>query len=136
MFDPSVYLGYLAAKTRSISLGTAGVLAPLRHAALVAKQAASVDQLSGGRFVMGLASGDRPSEYPAMGVNFGDREERFRESMSVIRQLGSSRFPEIQSSYGGVLDGSLDLVPKPLDGAVPMLVRPSSPEHGADRRER
>lgn len=122
ILDPFVYLGYLAATTRRITLGTAGILAPLRHAVLVAKQAASVDQLSGGRFVMGLATGDRPAEYPAMAVDFESRDARFREAVATIRRLGASSFPHWSSHYSGMLDGSLDLVPKPSGGAIPLLV--------------
>ncbi|MFW2372619.1 MAG: LLM class flavin-dependent oxidoreductase, partial [Gammaproteobacteria bacterium] len=66
MFDPFVYLGLLAAQTERIALGVASIVLPLRHPAHVAKAAASADVLSGGRLILGVASGDRPEEYPAL----------------------------------------------------------------------
>jgi len=67
MFDPFVYLGLLSGVTHDIALGVASIILPLRHPAHVAKAAASADQLSGGRLLLGVASGDRPEEYPALG---------------------------------------------------------------------
>ena len=60
VFDPFVYLGYLAAGTKDIALGVSSIILPLRHPAHVAKAAASADQLSDGRLILGVASGDRP----------------------------------------------------------------------------
>ncbi|MEM8861742.1 MAG: LLM class flavin-dependent oxidoreductase, partial [Chloroflexota bacterium] len=65
-FDPFVYLGLLAGQTKKIALGTASIILPLRHPAHVAKAAASADALSNGRLIFGVASGDRPQEYPAL----------------------------------------------------------------------
>lgn len=59
VFEIFTHLGYLAAVTRRIVLGTAAVVLPLRKPLLVAKAAATVDHLSGSRFVLGLAGGDR-----------------------------------------------------------------------------
>src|SRR5262245_13165603 len=58
VFDPWVWLGFLAARTQSIALVTGSIVLPLRHPVHVAKAAASVDRLSGGRLVLGVASGD------------------------------------------------------------------------------
>ncbi|MEL6945851.1 MAG: LLM class flavin-dependent oxidoreductase, partial [Bacteroidota bacterium] len=69
-FDPFTYLGFLAGQTKEIALGTASIALPLHHPVHVAKSAATIDQLSNGRFVMGVASGDRPIEYPAMNIDF------------------------------------------------------------------
>ena len=60
VFDPFVYLGLLAGQTEEIGLGVASIVLPLRHPAHVAKAAASADILSGGRLILGVASGDRP----------------------------------------------------------------------------
>ena len=69
VFDPIVYLGYLAAATRNVLLVTAAIVLPLRQPLLLAKQVASIDALSGGRRILGVASGDRPLEYPAFGID-------------------------------------------------------------------
>jgi alkanesulfonate monooxygenase SsuD/methylene tetrahydromethanopterin reductase-like flavin-dependent oxidoreductase (luciferase family) len=63
--DPWVLLGALAASTRSIALATGAIVLPLRHPLHVAKAALSMDALSSGRFILGLGSGDRPSEFAA-----------------------------------------------------------------------
>ena len=124
VFDPFVYLGLLAGGTRRIALGVASIILPLRHPAHVAKAAASVDTLSGGRFILGVASGDRPEEYPAMGIPFHDRGELFRESYDYIRQMGENT-PEFGNYYGN-LGGGIDMIPKPAAGRIPMLITGSS----------
>jgi luciferase-type oxidoreductase len=120
VFDPWVYLGWIAAHTREIALATGSIVLPLRHPLHTAKAAASVDQLSGGRLVLGIASGDRPVEFPAFGVDFEQRSALFRENLSVIRTVLTEEFPTLHSSYGELYGGA-DLVPKPT-GRLPMLV--------------
>lgn len=119
-FETFTYLGFLAAATRRIALGTAAVILPLRHPLHVAKAAASVDQLSGGRMILGVASGDRPIEFPAFGVDSEQRGALFREGVRVIQQALEEDFPSIRSGLG-ILDGA-DLVPKAKTRGLPMLV--------------
>lgn len=118
--DVMVTLGLLAARTQRIALGTAGLVAPLRLPAHMAKAAASVDKLTGGRFLLGLSSGDRPAEYPAFGAKFERRAEIFRENWRVLKELLVQNFPRVESKFYGRLDGTLDTVPKPC-GRVPMI---------------
>jgi luciferase-type oxidoreductase len=120
IYDPWVYLGYIAAQTTRIALATGSIVLPLRHPLHVAKAAASVDALSGGRLLLGVASGDRPIEYPAFGQPFDSRDEAFRESVAVLRAAWSSHFPEIRSRR--VHLSGADLIPKPPFGTVPLLV--------------
>ncbi|MEO1470181.1 MAG: TIGR03571 family LLM class oxidoreductase [Pseudomonadota bacterium] len=120
MFDPFVYLGTLSAVTRSIALGTASIILPLRHPAHVAKAAATADVLSEGRLLLGIASGDRPDEYPAMNMGYEGRGARFRESVAYIRAMAADH-PCHQGSHG-TLTGAIDMLPKPTGGRLPMLV--------------
>lgn len=120
VYDPLVYAGWLASITTSIAIGTAGIVLPLRDPVFVAKQAASIDQLAGGRFLLGLSSGDRPAEYPAIGRNFEDRASRYRDAVKLMRTLTGTTFPRYRTEHYGVLNGGLDLVPKPLS-QLPML---------------
>ncbi|MEO1114329.1 MAG: LLM class oxidoreductase [Pseudomonadota bacterium] len=120
IFDPFVYLGYLAARTERIALGVASIILPLRHPAHVAKAAASADVLSGGRLLLGVASGDRPEEYPALNMSFQDRGARFRESFAYIRQMAATR-PQFTNAHGTPEPG-MDMLPKPAAGKVPMLI--------------
>jgi luciferase-type oxidoreductase len=122
VLDPLAYAGYLAAITRNITIGTAGIVLPLRDPLIVAKQAATVDQLLGGRLVLGLATGDRPIEYPAFGIDFDTRAERFRDALGVIRAATEEVWPVHASRFYGRLSASLDLIPKPAAGRLPMIV--------------
>lgn len=120
MYDPFTYLGFLAAKTERIALGVASIVLPLRHPAHVAKAAASVDVLSGGRLILGIASGDRPEEYPALNMDFENRSERFRDSFEYIQHMweDSSSF---KNTYGSPY-GGMDMLPKPVAGKLPLLI--------------
>ncbi len=119
LYDPFVYLGFLAAQTQKIALGVASIILPLRHPAHVAKAAASADLLSGGRLLLGIASGDRPQEYPAMNISFPDRGARFRQSFEYIRQMAQT-FPEFEAPFGS--PRGMDMLPKPVGARLPLLV--------------
>lgn len=121
VFDPMAYAGWLAAATSRITIGTAGIVLPLRDPLLVAKQATTLDHLTRNRFVLGLSSGDRPSEYPAFGAEFENRASRFRDASALIRTVTEQEFPRHRSEFYGTLDGSLDLVPKPVSPRLPMI---------------
>ncbi|OLZ39709.1 alkane 1-monooxygenase [Natrinema saccharevitans] len=119
-FDTWPWLSHVAARTDEIALGTSSVVLTLRHPLHVAKSAATVDRLSDGRLVLGVASGDRDPEYPAFDV---DREERgalFRESVDALRTVWREEFPELEGRWGR-LEGDLDVVPKPTTETIPLL---------------
>jgi alkanesulfonate monooxygenase SsuD/methylene tetrahydromethanopterin reductase-like flavin-dependent oxidoreductase (luciferase family) len=84
-FDPLVALAAAAAATSTIRLVTMIVIAPLRNTALLAKQAASLDALSGGRLVLGLALGAREDDYARAGVPFAGRGDRLAEQLVELR---------------------------------------------------
>ncbi|MFG0286608.1 MAG: LLM class oxidoreductase [Rhodopirellula sp. JB044] len=119
-YDPFVYLGMLAGQTQQIALGVASIILPLRHPAHVAKAAATADVLSGGRLILGVASGDRPEEYPALKTPFADRGAAFRESFKYIREM-SHTAPTLDNRFGK-LRGDMDMLPKPVEGKLPMLI--------------
>lgn len=124
IYDPFVYLGLLAAQTQNIALGVASIVLPLRHPAHVAKAAASVDVLSGGRLLLGVASGDRPEEYPALNIPFEQRGRLFRESYQYIQNSWQD-FAAFENHYGSPRHG-IDLIPKPERGRLPTLITGSS----------
>jgi luciferase-type oxidoreductase len=119
-FDPWPLLSYLAAHTEGIALGTASVVLPLRHPIHVAKTAATVDRLSDGRLVLGIASGDRDPEYPAFGVDPDERGQAVRDSVEVLRTLWREEYPVIDGPWGR-LDGELDVLPKPTTDTLPLI---------------
>ena len=106
------------------ALATGSIILPVRHPLHTAKAAASIDQLTRGRFVLGVASGDRPIEFPAFGIDPDERDMLFRENLRVIREVLADDFPTVQSSYG-TLFGTADLVPKP-SGRLPIMVTGNS----------
>lgn len=120
LYDPFVYLGLLAGQTQSIALGVASIVLPLRHPLHVAKAAASVDQLSGGRLILGVASGDRPEEYPALNMSYRDRGARFRASFEYMRKVAGPA-SSFHNTYGSPTP-NMELLPKPTAGKIPLLI--------------
>lgn len=120
IYDPWVFLGYIAAQTSEIALATGSIIFPLRHPLDLAKAAASVDHLSQGRLVLGIASGDRPAEYPAYALDHASRGERFRQTLQYFRAALTGSFPTIDSPLGN-MEG-VGLIPKPYETSIPVLV--------------
>lgn len=114
-------LGYIAGQTKNIPLGTAAIIFPLRHPIDLAKGASSIEKLSNGRLILGIAAGDRPIEYPAYGRNFEQRDILFRESVYDFHRLLSENFPRYHSIFGS-LTGEGDLLPKPTSKKLPLFV--------------
>ena len=85
--EPLVLFGYLAGVTRKIEFCTGIVILPQRQTVLVAKQAAALDVLSGGRLRFGIGIGWNPVEYEALGEDFKNRGRRCEEQIEVMRQL-------------------------------------------------
>ncbi|MFF0526250.1 TIGR03571 family LLM class oxidoreductase [Actinomadura nitritigenes] len=113
VFDPIAYLGYLAAATENALLGTAAIALPLRNPILLAKEAATIDALSGGRLLLGVASGDRPIEYPLFGVDFDTRAEAYRRAVQAMRGIWE---------HAAMAPDSQDKVlPAPVDGTIPLI---------------
>lgn len=120
MFDPFIYLAYLASFTSTISLATASIILPFRHPIEIAKSIESINNLSQGRFVLGMATGDRPIEYEAHNIDFHKRGDIFRDTISYMRTLTQESFPSITSKMGSIRN--TDLLPKSNYGRVPLLV--------------
>lgn len=118
VFDPWTCLGYLAATTRQITLGTAAVVAPLDHDLHLAKRAASVDVLSQGRFVLGLATGDRPDEYGLFGADYVNRGENFRRTIGRLRGLWDGE-AQVRRQFGVT---PFAMAPQPVQRRLPLVV--------------
>lgn len=120
-FDPFTYLGYLAGQTSKIALGVGSIALPLHHPLHVAKSAATIDQLSDGRLILGVASGDRYDEYPAMAIEHENRGELFRQAFTYIRKAQED-FPVLTGNYYGDLKGHIDILPKPTAHKIPLII--------------
>lgn len=124
VFDPFAYLAYLAARTQNVALVTGSAIFSLRHPIDLAKASATIDQLSGGRLVLGIASGDRPIEFPAYGIEHAKRGERFAQAVSYLRQLMPAGRLMIDSPLGNFENA--ELLPKPVTGSIPLIVTGAS----------
>jgi len=118
--DPLVWLAYVAAVTRTLLLGTGIVILPQRNPLILAKQAAALDVLSGGRFILGVGAGWLAEEFAALGVPFEDRGGRTDDSIRAMRALWS----EGPSSYRGDFFSFDDVYsrPQPVQGTIPIVV--------------
>lgn len=113
-YESLVALAAAAAVTSRIELLTNILIAPTRDPVLLAKQAASVDQLSGGRLTLGLGVGGRPDDFEASSQSFHDRGRRMDRMLEVMRQVwGAGAAPS---------DGAAWSPPPVRDGGVPLLL--------------
>jgi alkanesulfonate monooxygenase SsuD/methylene tetrahydromethanopterin reductase-like flavin-dependent oxidoreductase (luciferase family) len=100
-FDPLIAFAAAAAVTQRIRLMTTVLLAPLRSAALLAKQAASIDVLSGGRFTLGVGVGAREDDFQAASVPFHTRGKIFDQQLATMKRIWSGeRFSDEIGSIG------------------------------------
>ncbi|HEP0306833.1 TPA: LLM class oxidoreductase [Providencia rettgeri] len=120
LFDPLTYLSFIAARTKNVALVTGSSIFSLRHPIDLAKAATTIDQLSGNRLVMGIASGDRAIEFPAYGINYEQRAKRFAQAVDYFRQLMADGLLNIQSPLGEF--NRAQLLPKPITGQIPLIV--------------
>lgn len=109
--EPLVLFGYLAGVTQRLELTTGILILPQRQTVLVAKQAAEVDLLSGGRLRLGLGSGWNWVEYQALNERFGDRGRRFDEQVELLRRLWSEPLLDFEGRFHRV--DRAGLLPRP-----------------------
>ena len=122
-YEPFTALAAAAAVTQRVRLATMVVIAPLRNTALLAKQAASLDALSGGRLTLGLAVGARGEDYAVSGIETRGRGRRFGEQLEAIRDIWEEgkigptpRAPGPQVLVGGSTDEALARMARYGDG--------------------
>jgi len=105
LLDPAVSLAFLAAHTERVKLATGIVILPQRNPVVMAKEFASVDRLSGGRLVLGVAAGYLEPEFRAVGASFHDRGARTDEYIDAIVALWSQERPRFEGPtvrFGGI----------------------------------
>jgi probable F420-dependent oxidoreductase len=116
--DPFVMFGFLAGCTKTIEFSTQVMILPQRQTALAAKQAASLDVLSEGRFRFGIGSGWNPLEYQALGEDFTNRGRRMSEQVEVMRQLWAEPHVTFQGDYHEIDDAGIN--PLPAKRSIPL----------------
>ncbi len=109
--EPFVLFGFLAAATRRVELVTGILILPQRQTALVAKQAAAVDVLSGGRLRLGVGVGWNAVEFEALGERFTDRGKRIEEQIDVLRALWAKDLVTVQGQWHRISDAGLNPLP-------------------------
>lgn len=120
LYDPWIYMTHIMNHTNEIALATGSIILPLRHPVHTAKSINSIQILSNERLILGVASGDRPIEYPAFNQNLENKSDLFRDSFFYIKALQGD-FPNYTSKFYGETNGAIDLLPK-YDQKTPMLV--------------
>jgi alkanesulfonate monooxygenase SsuD/methylene tetrahydromethanopterin reductase-like flavin-dependent oxidoreductase (luciferase family) len=140
-YDPLITLAIAAGATSRITLATTIIAGPLHNDALLAKMAASLDALSGGRLVLGLAIGARREDYLAAGVDYRTRGRRLAEQLIALREMweesaicppaGNRRGPTML--IGGLSDAGYARMARSADGYVHGGGPPRSFARAADR---
>ena len=116
--EPFVLYGYLAAITTRLKLATAVIVLPQRQTALVAKQAAEADVLSGGRLILGVGIGWNQVEYEALGMRFTDRGKRIEEQIAVLRALWTQEVVDFKGRWHRIDRAGIN--PLPIQRPIPV----------------
>lgn len=111
---------YLAGLTETIGFMTGVLILPQRQTALVAKQAAQVDVLSGGRFRMGVGVGWNEVEYNSLGYDFNTRGARVEEQIVILRELWTRQLVNIEGEFDTIDDAGIN--PLPRQQPIPLWI--------------
>ncbi|WP_420453351.1 LLM class flavin-dependent oxidoreductase [Ilumatobacter sp.] len=118
----------VAAVTSRLRLGPLVAPTSIHHPALLANRAATIDQLSGGRFTLGIGAGWQINEHAAYGIELeqpGARVSRFEESIQIVRSLLDRDRTTFHGDFHDITDAPCD--PKPVQDRLPILVGTGSP---------
>jgi probable F420-dependent oxidoreductase len=116
--EPLVLYGYLAGLTRQVELVTGVIILPQRQTVLLAKQAAEVDVLSGGRLRLGVGTGWNPVEYQALNEDFHNRGVRSEEQIAVLRALWSQPVMTFHGRWHHIEEAGIN--PLPVQRPIPI----------------
>lgn len=118
--DPLVWLGFAAAAAPSLRLGTCILIVPQRNPLILAKELATLDQLSGGRVELGLGVGWMKEEFDALGIPWERRGARNDEYIEAMRALWAGPHAEF---HGDFVDfNPVTCSPRPVNGNIPVIV--------------
>jgi probable F420-dependent oxidoreductase len=120
LHDPMLALAYVAGITSKIRLATGIFVVPLRNPFATAKAVASLDVLSGGRFIFGVGIGWLEEEFEGVGMSFKDRALRTREYIALMKELWSKSEPQYRGRTVGIEGFKCE--PKPVQKPHPPIV--------------
>lgn len=118
--DPLIWLTWVGAITHRVKLGTAVLVLPQRQAMITAKEAATLDRLTGGRLIVGVGAGWLREEFEALQRDFGTRGKRLSENVSTMRKLWTGEpatFHGIDSDFADVICS-----PTPAGSTIPVHI--------------
>ncbi|HET7265242.1 MAG TPA: LLM class F420-dependent oxidoreductase [bacterium] len=118
--EPFVVFGYMAACTKKIELVTGVIILPQRQTVLVAKQAAEVDVLTGGRLRLGIGVGWNAVEFEGLGMNFHDRGARSVEQIKLMRELWTRETVTFEGKWHKITDAGIN--PLPVQRPIPIWI--------------
>jgi probable F420-dependent oxidoreductase len=118
--EPFVLFGYLGGLTSRLELVTGVIILPQRQTALVAKQAAAVDVLTGGRLRLGVGVGWNDVEYTGLNEHFGNRGRRFEEQLAVMRALWTQEVVDFKGRYHTIPEAGIK--PLPVQRPIPLWI--------------
>jgi probable F420-dependent oxidoreductase len=126
ILEAFVALSWAAAVTERVQLGTSVIVVPLRQPVLLAKQAATLDYLSGGRLILGVGAGWNEREFGFLGMPFDNRGRRFNEAIRAMRELWTAADPSFEGEFVQFKDVLFG--PKPAQpGGPPIWLGGSTP---------
>ena len=120
LHEAYMILAYIAAVTEKIELVPSVIILPLRQTALVAKQAAELDIMTGGRTRLGVGVGGSKEEYEAMGIDFHTRGRRCSEQMGLLKQLWSNEAVTFDGEFDQI--SGVGINPLPIQRPIPMWI--------------
>ena len=118
--DPFVSLSFAAAATQRLKLLTNLTVVPYRNPFLLAKSAASLDRLSGGRLILGCGTGYLKEEFDAMGIDFDERNALFDESLDVLRKTWQSKTVVYKGRHFNAVGNTAS--PAPAQAEIPIWI--------------
>ncbi len=124
-YHPMSTLSYLAATTSKVTLGTSVLVLPYHNPVELAKYSATLDQISGGRVILGVGVGAMTEEFDALGISMRERGSLTNECIDIMKELWSNHLPKYQSKRWDFSD--LYFSPKPAQTSIPIWVGGSSP---------
>ena len=120
IIDSLTLLTAIAARTSRIKLGTGILVLPLRNPVVLAKQLSSMDLLSNGRLLMGMASGWYKREFDAMGIPFNKRGKLMDENLEILNRLWTEKM--VDGKYMAHEISAAVMYPKPAQERIPILI--------------
>jgi probable F420-dependent oxidoreductase len=119
LLESLMTLGYAAAITEHVKLGTSIIVLPMRNPILFAKETATLDQFSDGRVILGLGAGWMDDEFATLGSNFRDRGKIMDEQIKLVRELWTNSEPRFDGRFFKVSD--IAFLPKPVQKNGPPI---------------